>query len=934
MSGIDDDELKKLLGLLIFGGGDDGSAGVSDDGAGGVGSDAGGVGSGGVGAGGVGAGAGGVGSEAGDDAGDDGSDAGDDVSDDGGGGSDAGDAGSDAGGVGANDTGKIIEEMEKEKEKGIQEYTNIFDAFLKIINNEATSNKKELLKVNPVIDGFLSNLSFKNMIKFYNDYEHEIVLKILYIFELYKNIIKINNEKNRVLSNVNLEKYELYKKLLIEKKNNIDELTKLANFEQAKPYLDTAIRYIFLNLDKVYNDEELYNIIEESKKIPPPPPSSSTKSSSSQDSTKLSSLPPPPPTQKEVLIIKPLTNKVQDVNNKVIDFHEGLANDKMKYALFGEQPNYTEFFKHDKSITSKEFNDVTKKKYDYIWIAGPIFINKTFNPKTDSIEILKSLLKKDGRIIFTLPTSVILDLRKKNEFNNTIKIKDLYWPFLRKPPVSNIKNYNEYQEKHNYDIFKKEIDELTTIFNQNFDYIKNDGYRMYKLKDNIEIIEGIIGKLISEQPGVVFDQSMLEGIISEIISQISLKNPGVVFDQSMLEGIISEIISQISLKIPGVVFDQSMLEGIIGQILAGTRPKPIMDSDELIKGIIGEILAGTTPTSTPKSTMDSDELFKGIIGQILAGTTSTSLTPSPSMLSRVSSFFSKLSSLPSAIGNFITSLVKSIIINTKNLIILTTNVTSGAVVVGVGAARATVASATLIAAISLGTLLSLGYTGVSESFNLIKKIPGYIYVPRVEMNAIWNNAISAIEGNKASIKELLEYAAKGTVGIALIPFGLAIGVLYGLGLVGQEVLRKTVSTVISRPKIGIIKDHSADQEYIDSIASIHNNDNLRKRYKEDQKNEMDNLSDSVLNDTIELVESLKKHHIIDKILDEPIMYSEYNKKGPNLVADIKIIRDDSEETNDLDSSNGEIPSKNKNNYNSDIIKRILKEPDENIRDMI
>ena len=153
-------------------------------------------------------------------------------------------------------------------------------------------------------------------------------------------------------------------------------------------------------------------------------------------------------------------------------------------------------------------------------------------------------------------------------------------------------------------------------------------------------------------------------------------------------------------------------------------------------------------------------------------------------------------------------------------------------------------------------------------------------------------------------------------------------------------LRKTVSTVISRPKPGIIQDQPLDQEGqldSDSLSPI-NKISIIKYKSSDQENEIDNESGSVLNDIIELVESLKKHHIIDKILDEPIMYSEYNQEGPNLVADIKIIRDDSEEgihelfqqkseeTKDSDSSIGELSFNNENNYHYEIINRILTEP--------
>jgi len=328
------------------------------------------------------------------------------------------------------------------------------------------------------------------MINFYNDFQPEIddiVLKILYIFELYKNIIKINSKKNTVLSDEKLDKNleiikkkeELYNKLLIYKQKNIIELTKLEKFEQAKLYLELAINQISsdlkVNPNKEYDHEVLYDIIEDNKKkqlsssssssplpLPPPPPIIFKSDSHLEIINNIvgeivssdldleiinnivgkivsNSLTPslPSPTPKDVLIIKPLTYTIPDVNNKVIDSHQGPENDKMKDALFGENPNYTEFFQFDKSITSKEFNDVTKEKiYDYIWFAGPIInINETFVPKNESIEILKSLLKKDGRIIFTLPTSFILDLRKKNEFNNTIKIKDLYRTFLRKNTV-------------------------------------------------------------------------------------------------------------------------------------------------------------------------------------------------------------------------------------------------------------------------------------------------------------------------------------------------------------------------------------------------------------------------------------------------------------------------------------------------------------------
>ena len=788
---------------------------------------------------------------------------------------------------------KQLEDWEKERAEGIEEYTKIFDDFLKIINNEAISKEKELLKVNPEIVSFLSNLSFKNMINFYNEFQPEIVLKILYIFELYKNIIKINSTKNTVLSDLNLEKKEkdeLYNELSIDKQNNIIELknfenSKKKNFEQAKPYLDTAIRNIYLDLElnpnKKYGHEDLYDIIEENKKNLLSPSSSSSSSSSppppmisksgsdleiinnivGEIVSKTFPLPPPPPIlmisksgsdleiindivgeivlSKAVLIIKPLKNTInplkntikeplkntiKDSENKAIDFHQGTANDNMKYALFGKIPKYTEFFEYKTSITSTKFKDVTSgKKYDYIWFAGPIFIDDIFNPKTDSIEILKNLLKKDGRVIFTIPT--------KNKNNNTIKVQDLYRDIL-KP-----KKYIE------------DINELKTIFNQNFDYIKNGGYRMYKLKDNIyttkslnkEIIEGVIGKL---------------------------------------------------------------LEGKSSTPTPTPTPTPIIDSDKLlINGIIGKLLEGTTSpsTSTPSS------------------------TPSSSMLPRVS-FFSNLSSLPSVIGNSITSLLTNIFDKTKKLIKLTTYVTSGAVVVGVGAA-------TLIAAISLGTLLALGYIGLFESINLIQKLQGYNAVPIDEMKTILNNVISAKRGNNESKEKLLEYVVYGASSAALIPLGLAIGALYGLGLIGTTMLRQTVSKVIrkkNRIDTSKSKDKDDDDDTIESIDS--------NRKSIDKENEMDKLSNSILNDNIELVESLKKHHIIDKILDEPIMYSEYNQEGPNLVADIKIIRDDSEEgidesvqsiieeTKVSDSSIEKLLSNNENNYHSEIINRILTEP--------
>jgi hypothetical protein len=332
--------------------------------------------------------------------------------------------------------------------------------------------------------------------------------------------------------------------------------------------------------------------------------------------------------------------------------------------------------------------------------------------------------------------------------------------------------------------------------------------------------------------------------------------------------------------------------------------------------------------------------------------------------------FSKLSSLPSKIGNSIKSLLINIGSNTEELIKFITFVTSGAVPVGVGAATAVTsgavvvgvgaattataaataatAAATLIAAISLGTLLALGYNGVSKTFNLIRKLQGDDAVHIDDMNTIFNNVRSAIEGNEAGRIKLLEYVAKGTVGTALIPLGLAIGALYGLGLIGTTMLRQTVSTVISiKNRIDTSKSKDKDDDD-DTIESIDNN-----RKSIDKENEMDKLSGSVLNDIIELVETLKKHHIIDKILDESIMYGEYNKEGPNLVADIKIIRDGSEEgihesvqpknkeTKDLDSSIEKPLSNNENNYHSETINRILTEPkpvinqsDVNLKDMI
>ena len=193
-------------------------------------------------------------------------------------------------------------------------------------------------------------------------------------------------------------------------------------------------------------------------------------------------------------------------------------------------------------------------------------------------------------------------------------------------------------------------------------------------------------------------------------------------------------------------------------------------------------------------------------------------------------------------------------------------------------------------------------------YNQLGKIVGYDDVPRDEMKTILNNVRSAIEGNEAGRKKLLEYVAKGTVGTALIPLGLALGVLFALGLIGEATLTKIVSTVNSRPKIGIIESQPENIENID---------------------EMNSLTNRVFNGTIELVESNKKHHIIDKILDEKIMYGKYNDDGSKLVADIKIIRNDRNEgiNGSVEPTSGEkLLSDNENNYHSDVLKQILTEP--------
>ena len=824
-----------------------------------------------------------------------------------------------------------LEKMDKERKERIERYDNIFNNLKQTIINE--QKNKEPIEVNDVIKlNLFGKKIFGNMIQFYNDYQPEIVLKILYIFELYKNIIKINNEKKELLLNKNLDKDtkdELYKNLLIDRKKYIDELIKFENFEQAKPHLEVAINDINLDFysdpDKEYNDENLYNLLKESENaaqsnnLPRPPSPSASLPSSLSPSSSLSSLsrtqssnqaetftPPPPPSveQKEVLIIKPLTNTVRDANNKVIDFHEGPANDKMTDTFFGENPNYTEFFEFDKSIDSEEFIDATEgNKYDYIWIASPLIIDTTFKPIPICVDNLKKLLKKDGRVIFTLPT--------KNKNNNTIKIQDLYRDYPK--PID--------------DVRKKDIEDLTTVFNQNFDYVKNDGYRMYKLKDIIEppsnvisdesIIEGIIGEILAGTstpsiPRTMLSAPKIPGIpkIPKIsgmsgmsrmsgmpgMSRMPQASTNVISDQSIIEGIIGEVLDGMSRPsispapritgMPGIPSgpkmplttinsDESIINGIIGEILAGTSRPPIppapqvpimpatnMTSDEsIINGIIGEILAGTSRPPIPPSppapqvpimsptNMTSDEsIINGIIGEILAGTSK----PSSPFLSRLSSLLPSMPSLTQ-----LSALISSII----NRILK--NVLRGIKFTGKGVVGLTLLSG----AIALGALYALGYIAPKELYKYINKLLNNTKIPD-EITEVIKLIKLSIGANAESIEKLKNYTKIGTAGIIagppLLALGLAAGSLYGLGYI----TKKTLSTIVSNNKLRPSQGES-DEDIEDDIK----------------------LSDQIINDVEELVELDKKHHIIDKILNEPITKEQERPNMSPLVARIEQIEE-------------------------------------------
>ena len=857
--------------------------------------------------------------------------------------------------------------MDKERTERIERYDKIFNNLKQTIINE--QKNKEPTEVNNVIKtNLFDKIFFENMIKFYNDYQPEIVLKMLYIFELYKNIIKINNEKKELLLNDNIEKDtkdELYTNLLIDRKKYIDELTKFENFEQAKPYLESAINDINLDLysnpNKEYNDEELYSLLKESEKIvqgnnlPSPPPSLSSSSSLSSLSRTQSSnqsetfTPPPPPSieQKEVLIIKPLKNTVRDVNNKVIDFHQGPANDKMKNALFGENPNYTEFFQFDKSIDSEEFIDVAEgNKYDYIWIASPLFIDTTFKPIPICVDNLKNLLKKNGRIIFTLPT--------KNKNNNTIKIQDLYRDIPK--PID--------------DVRKKDVDDLTTVFNQNFDYIKNDGYRMYKLKD-----------IVQEPSNIISDESIINGIIGEILSNTSIPSnlpepaplapeptipltTAVYSDESIINGIIGQILSgtttpkpptssrapTISIMPPttSMISDESIINGIIGQILPGkTMPKPptssttaipvgpttSMISDEsIINGIIGQILPGKTmpkpPTSStttipvaPTTSMISDEsIINGIIGQILPGQTLPGTT------------MPTIPSAPEPTTNSDQSIINGIIDK-----ILT------------GTSRPTIPSApepttnsdqSIINGI-IGQLLS---SSTSSSTSLLSRLSSRLssILPSTQslrqLSALLSSLVERILEN---VLRGIKITGKGVAGLTLLSCAIALGALYALGYIAPKELYKYINKLLNNIELPeqivdvintiklVIKGDAESIEklkkytkigtagivagppllalglaagslyglgYITkkTLSTIVSNNKLRKSKGESDgnvDNDNDELNDEIVNETIELVELDKKRHIIDKILDEPITRGEERPDMSPLVARIEQMEE-------------------------------------------
>ena len=418
------------------------------------------------------------------------------------------------------------------------------------------------------------------------------------------------------------------------------------------------------------------------------------------------------------------------------------------------------------------------------------------------------------------------------------------------------------------------------------------------------IIEGIIGKLIEQlsskqPPGDVLDKSIIEGIIRDLIDEMISKIPiANIVDVSIIEGIIDDIFSQMRAKVPSsIVLDESIIkeiirelleqmisnrksnttdknksiiQGIIENILAGTpsssstldvdksdesiirdiigdilarTPSPssssTLDVDKsdktIIEGIIENILAGTSKPSSPLDVDKSDKsIIEGIIGDILAGTPTTSSSLLPSM--------------PSLINRILENVLRGIKFTGKGVVGITL----------------------LSGAIALGALYALGYIAPKELYKYINKLSNNTKIT-VEITDVIKHINSLIGANGESIEKLIEYTIKGAViivaGPPIIALGLAAGSLFGLGYI----TKKTLSTIVS-------------------------NSNVRRAYQvqgesDEDIDEENELSDQIINDVEELVELYKKHHIIDKILDEPITYGEETSDMSPLVARIEKIEE-------------------------------------------